>query len=87
MTPKHKMCVGMSKKCRAFRMCVNLNDCQFKTNKISYRPTSWFTDQKPTIDTQNLERKEPKNNTKENHQTTREEEKNREQLQTQPESN
>ena len=35
------------------------------------------TKQKPTIDTQKLERKEPKHNTKENDQTTREETKRR----------
>ena len=36
-----------------------------------------MTNQKPTIDTQKLERKEHKHSTKENHQTTREETKRR----------
>ena len=27
------------KKCRSFRMCLNLNDYQFKTNRYNYRST------------------------------------------------
>ena len=28
-----------SEKCRSFRMCLNLNDYQFKTNRYNYRST------------------------------------------------
>ena len=48
------------------------------------------TNQKPTIDTQKLERNEHKHRTKESHQTTGKklkEEKNREELQRQSENN
>ena len=59
----------------------NLNDYQFKISRYSYKSTYMnsivTTKQKPTIDTQKLERKEPKHNTKENDQTTREETKRR----------
>ena len=51
-------------------MCLNLNDYQFKTSRYSYRLTYMrnpmvTTNQKPTIDTQKLERKEHKHDTKE----------------------
>ena len=56
--------------------CLNLNDSQFKTSRYSYRSSYMnpmiTTNQKPTIDTQKLERKENKQTNKENHQTTRE---------------
>ena len=41
-------------------MCLNLNDCQFKTGTSNYQST----DQKLTIDTQKLKRKRPKDNIK-----------------------
>ena len=51
-----------SKKCRYFRICVNLNDNWFKTSRYSYRSRYMnpmvTTNQKPTIDTQKLERRE-----------------------------
>ena len=58
------------KKEGSFRMCLNLNDYQFKTSRYSYRLTYMrnpmvTTNQKPTIDTQKLERKEHKHDTKE----------------------
>ena len=70
-------------------MCMNLNDYQFKTSRHNYGSTyinpMITTNQKPTIDTQKPKRKEPKDTTKENHQTIREEKKkktiNREELQ------
>ena len=70
-----------SKNCTSFRMCLNLNDYQFKTSRYSYRSTyvnSMVTaNQKHTIDKQKTERKEPKYNTKDSHQTTEEETKKR----------
>ena len=61
---------------RSFRMCLNLNDYQFTTRRYSnrsiYMNPMITRNQKPIIDTQNLERKEHKHITKENHQTTRE---------------
>ena len=42
------------------------------------------TNEKPTIDTQRLKRKEHKHNTKENHQTTREDTKRRRNEQRRP---
>ena len=57
-------------------MCLNLNDYQFKMSRYSYKSIYMnpmvTTNKKPTIDTQNLERKEHKDTAKENHQTTRE---------------
>ena len=67
MTSKHKMCVG-GKKLRYFRMYLNLNDHQFKANRCcyssAYKNTLVTTDQNPLTDTQKLERKEYKHNTK-----------------------
>ena len=58
-------------------MCLNLSDYLFKTSRYSYRSRYMShmvtTNQKPTINTQKLERKEHKHTTKENHQITREE--------------
>ena len=66
-----------SKNCTSFRMCLNLNDYQFKTSRYSYRSTyvnSMVTaNQKPTIDTQKTREK----GTQANHQTKREETKRR----------
>ena len=77
---------------RSFRMCLNLNEYQFKTSKYCYRSTYMnpmvTTDQKPTIDTK-TERKKHKHTTKENHQTIRAEAKRRKEqkeLQKQPEN-
>ena len=74
-------------------MCLKLNDYQFKTSRYSYRSTYMnsvlTTDQKSAAGTQDLERKEHKHTTEENHQTTKEEtkrRKNREQIQKQPET-
>ena len=74
MTPKAQKVGEGSKKYRSFRMCLNLKDYLFKTSR--YRSTYMVTtNQKPTIDTQKLER-----NTSapvKNHQTTRKETKRR----------
>ena len=55
-------------------MCLNLNDYQFKTSKYNYGSTYMnpvvTTNQKPTTDTQKTKRKQPKQTTKENCQTT-----------------
>lgn len=51
-------------------MCLNLNVYQLKSRYRSIHMVT--TNQKPTTDTQKLERKEQKHNTKENCQTTRE---------------
>ena len=37
MTSKTKTVRGGDKKCRSFRVCLNLHDYQFKTNSYSYR--------------------------------------------------
>lgn len=37
MTSKTQKVGEGNKKCRFFRMCLNLHDCQFKTNSYSYR--------------------------------------------------
>ena len=51
-------------------MCLNLNDCQFKTSGYSYQSTYMnlmvTTNQKPSIHTQKLVRKEHKHTTEEN---------------------
>ena len=64
-----------SKKYRSFRMCLNINDKQFKTNKHNYGSTYMnplvITNQKATVDTQTPKRKAHKHITKENHQITR----------------
>ena len=61
-------------KCRSFRMCLNLKDYQFKASRYNYGSIYMnpmvTTNQKPTIDTQKLRRKELKHTTKENHQIT-----------------
>ena len=58
-------------------MCLNLNGYQFKMCRYNYMATYMnpmvTTNQKPTIDTHKLKRKEHKHNAKENHQTAREE--------------
>ena len=58
-------------------MCLNLNDCQFKTSRYNHKSTYMnplvTTNQEATIDTQRAKREEHKHTTKENHQTTREE--------------
>ena len=63
-----------SKKCRSFRMCLNLNDYQFKASTYNYRSRYMnpmvTTNQKPTTDSQKPKRKELNHTTKENHETT-----------------
>ena len=63
-----------SKKYRFFRMCLNLNEYQFKSSRYTYRSTyknSMVTiNKKTSVDTQILERKEYNHSTKENHQAT-----------------
>ena len=60
MTSKTQNLGEKSKKCKSFRMCLNLNDNQFKTNRYSYRSTyrnlMVTANQKPKMDTQNLDR-------------------------------
>ena len=57
-------------------MSLNLNDYQFKASRYSYGSTYLnsmiTTNQKYTIDSQKPKRKELKNNTEKNHQTTKE---------------
>ena len=76
MTSKIQNVGEASKKCRSFRICLNLNDYQYKTSRYSCKSRCMgamvTATQKSTIDTQNLKRKEHKHTTKENHQTTRE---------------
>ena len=73
MTSKTQNVGEGSKKCRLFRICLNLNGYEFKTSRYSYRSTyvnlMITTNQKPTIDTWNPKRMESKHTTKENHQT------------------
>ena len=73
MTSKTQNMGERSKKCSSFRMCLNLNDYQFKTSRYTYRATYMnpmiMTYQKPQWGTQKLERKEHNHTTKENHQT------------------
>ena len=76
-----------SKKCRSFRMYLNLNDYQFKTSRYYYASTYMnpmvTTNQKLATDTQKLEKRQHKHTTKENHQTTEEEtERRKEQVKT-----
>ena len=56
-------------------MCLNLNNYQFKTGRDSYRSTYMnpmvTTNQKPTIATHKLKRKEHKHTSKEYKQTTK----------------
>ena len=65
-----------SKHYRSFIMCLNLNDYKFKTSRHSYRSTyinsMVTTNQKPTVDTQKLQRQEHKLTTKEKPSTHRE---------------
>ena len=59
--------MGDIKKCKAFRLCLRLNDYQFKTSRYSlsqHVKSMVTTDQKPTIDIQKLERREHNYNTK-----------------------
>ena len=80
MTSKRQNVGERSKKVfLSFRKCFNLNDYQFKTAIVigQHMSTMVTTNQKPTIDTQKLERTEHKHTTKENHQTTSEETKRR----------
>ena len=62
---------------RSSRMCMNLNDSQFKTSRYSYRSTHMnsmvTTNQKPTIDTQKQKIKVHKYTTREKSSTQREE--------------
>ena len=62
-------------------MCLNLNDYYFKTSRYNYRSAYMnlmvTTNQKPTINTQKLKRKEYTHTAKDNPQTTREEAKRR----------
>ena len=62
------------KKCRSFRMCLNLYDYPSKANRYScgltYLKTRVTTNQKHRINSQKPKRKELKYNVKENHQTT-----------------
>ena len=86
MTSKKQSVGKGSTKCKPFRMCLNLNDYQFKISRYSYRKTCMkpmgTTNQKPTVDTQKLERKEYKHTTNENHQTRGEETKRRKEQRT-----
>ena len=56
-------------------MCLSLYDNQSKTsrysNGITYLKTRVTTNQKHTIDSQKIKRRELKHNTKENHHTTK----------------
>ena len=56
------------KKCVSLRMCLNLNDYQFKTIKYNYRLTyinpMVTANEKPTVDTQKSKIKEHKHTTK-----------------------
>ena len=69
MTSKTQNVVGGCKKCGGFRMCLELNDYQLKTSRYSYRSicinSMVATNQKATLDTQKLKRKEHKSNTEE----------------------
>ena len=62
MTSKTQNGGGGNKKCRSFRMCLNLNDYQFKTNRYrsTYMNPIVTTNQKFTIDPPKLRRKEQK---------------------------
>ena len=57
-------CATVEARGRSFRMCLNLNDYEFKTSKYIYMSIyvslMVTTNQKPTIETQKLERKEYK---------------------------
>ena len=85
--------MGRGQKCNAFRMQSNLSDFQLKIDFYVYiyidihEPHGNYKP-KPTIDTHNR-RKEPKHTTEENHQAirreTKDEERNKEELQKQPE--
>ena len=56
-------------------MCLNLNDCQFKTSGYSYQSTYMnlmvTTNKKPSIDTPKLGKKEHKHSANENCHATR----------------
>ena len=56
-------------------MFLNLSNQQLKTDSYIHRSTYMnfmkTTNQRPTIDTHKIKTKEPKHNTKENHQTKR----------------
>ena len=56
-------------------MFLNLSNQQLKTDSYIHRSTYMnlmkTTNQRPTIDTHKIKAKEPKHNTKENHQTKR----------------
>ena len=58
MTSKTQNMGEGRKKCRSLRMCLNLNEYQFKTSRYrsTYMNPMVNTNQKPTIDTQKLER-------------------------------
>ena len=61
MTSKTQNVWEGTKNCRSFRECLNLNDCQFKTNRYSYRSTYMkpmvTINKKPSRDTQKVKRK------------------------------
>lgn len=56
-------------------MCLKLNDYQLKTSRyrLTYMNSMVTTNQKCSVGTQDLERKEHKHTTEKNDQTTREE--------------
>ena len=72
---------GVVKKCRTFRMSLNVSAYQLKTDGYLYRSVymnnTVNTNQKSTMDIQKIKRKEYKQNTKGIHWTTREEERKR----------
>ena len=76
-------------------MCLNMNDCQFKTSRYSYSSTYMNfmikTHQNSAIDTQKLDRKEHsilvKKIIKPQRKKLKEKEKNKEELQKQPDNN
>ena len=67
-----------NKKCKSFRMCLNLNNYQFETTRYSYSSTYLYpmvtTNQNFIIDTQKPKRKEHKHTTKKKHQKKQKEE-------------
>ena len=68
MTSKTQNEGERTKKYKSFRMCLNLNDYQFKSSRYNYGSSYMnpmaTTNKKPMIDTQKTKRKEPKHTTK-----------------------
>ena len=64
-----------SKKCRSYRMYLNLYDYQSKARRykkgLTYLKNRVTTNQKHTTDSQKWKRKGHKHNTKDNHQITK----------------